>query len=195
MSSSTHLGAANAADDNYFLISVNMAVGAYTLDETVPPTEGARHVTLTHSTNGSADTLGTVELVGTDLSGQTITETLTPSAGGVVTSTAWFRTLTSATGVGWVTDGTADDIELGYGADICVLDGVGRLEAIIVNTTAAATIVVADSGGTIATLAASIPVGHYEYGLDVSNLTLDLNGASDVTVIHSPSLPKTYALA
>ena len=196
MSTYTHLAAANAADADYFLNSVNMQATAYTLDETTPTTSGARHVTVTHTSGDTTDTLGTRVVTGTDLSGQVITETLTLSADATVTGTRWFRTVTGAITSGWVIDGseaTEDTITIGYAADICVLDGPGRLEAIIVNTTAAGTIVVADSSGTIATLKSSITEGHYEYDLTVCNLTVDLNANSDVTIIHSNSMPHTYA--
>jgi hypothetical protein len=198
MNTRTHLAAANAADVDRFLESVNMANGAYTLDNNTTGTEGARHVTVTHTSGDTTDTLGTVAIVGTDLAGQAITETITPSADATVTGAKWFKTVTSATQAGWVIDAvevTNDTITIGMSEAICVLEGVGVLETIIVNTTAASTIVVADSGGTIATLKASIAEGHYVYGLDVSNLTIDLNGASDVTIVHTPSLPTSYALA
>ena len=191
----TRLAAANGADADYFLNSVTMQATAYTLDENTPATSGARHVTATTATNGGADTLGDLVITGTDLSGQTISETITLSAGATVTGTKWFRSVTSAVTADWVTDGTDDDITIGYAEPICVVDGPGRLEAIVVNTTAAATVVVADATGTIATLKASIAEGHYAYGIDVMDLTIDLNGASDVTVIHSPSQPKSYPLA
>lgn len=196
MSTWTRLSAANAADADYFLNSVAMKVGAFTLDETVPAVSGARKVTLTHASGDTTDTLGTVTIVGKDLVGQTITETLTPVADDVVTGSKWFRSITSATGAGWVIDaveGTADAITIGYGADICVLSGAGTLERVIVNATAAATVVLADAHGTIATLKASIAEGSYDYGIDVYDLTVDLNGASDVTIVHSPSQPSAYA--
>lgn len=196
MSTYTRLSAANAADTDYFLNSVSMKVGAYTLDENVPATAGARKVTLTHASGDTADTLGTVVIVGKDLTGQTITETLTPVADDIVTSTKWFRSVTSATGAGWVIDGvegTADAITIGYGADICVLMGAGTLHRVVVNTTAAATVAIADASGSIATLKASIAEGSYDYGIDVYDLTVDLNGASDITIVHSPSLPSAYA--
>lgn len=196
MSTWTRLSAANAADTDYFLNSVNMKTGAYTLDETTPATAGARRVTLTHTSVDTTDDLGTVTIVGKDLTGQTITETLTPVADDVVTSTKWFRSVTSATGTGWTIDAvesTEDTIIIGYGADICVLMGAGTLERIVVNTTAAATVVVADASGSIATLKASIAEGSYDYGIDVYDLTVDLNGASDITIVHSPSLPSAYA--
>ncbi len=194
----TYLAAANAADADRFLESVNMADGAYTLDNTTIGTQGARKVTLTHTSGDTTDTLGTVTIVGTDLAGQTITEVLTPSADGVVTSTKWFASVTSATQAGWVIDGseaTEDTITIGYGADILVLEGAGKLERVIVTETAAATIVVADARGTLATLKASIVEGSYEFGIDVTDLTVDLNGASKVTVVHSPSLPSDFALS
>ena len=76
----THLDAANAAVGDRFLNSVDMKVGAYTLDETTLGIEGASHVTLTHASVGTTDTLGTVTIVGKNLAGETITEVLTPSA-------------------------------------------------------------------------------------------------------------------
>ena len=192
----TNLAAANAADADRFLLSVAMKVGAYTLDETTIGTQGARHVTLTHTTVAAGtDTLGTVTIVGRDLSGQTISEVLTPVADSTITSAKWFVGLASATGAGWVIAGGNDTITIGYGADIAVLEGAGRLHAIVVNATAASTIIVADAKGTIATLKASIAEGHYVYDVDVTTLTVDLNGASDITVIHSPSLPASYAMA
>lgn len=198
MNTYSHFAAANAASANRFLQSVNMKVGAYTLDETTRGIDGAGQVTLTHTAGDTVDTLGTVTIVGTDLSGQTITEVLTPSSGATVTSSKWFKTVTSATGAGWVIDGvesTEDTITIGYTDAIRVLDGPGRLESIIVNTTAASAIVVADASGTIATLKASIGEGHYVYDLDVTDLTIDLAGNSDITIIHTPSIPKSYALA
>jgi hypothetical protein len=197
MSTYTHLDAANAVVVDRFLTSVNMKVGAYTLDNTTIGLPGSRHVRVTHTSGDTQDTEGTIILTGTDITGHVISETVTVNApGGFVDTTKWFRTLTSAVGAGWVIDAveaTPDTIEIGYGADLCVLDGTGYLDAIIVNTTSASSIVVADASGTIATLKASIAEGHYHYGLDVTNLTIDLNGNSDVTIIHSASLPKTYA--
>jgi len=44
------------------------------------PTEGARHLTITHTTVGGADTLGKITFVGTNLAGETITEDIVPVA-------------------------------------------------------------------------------------------------------------------
>lgn len=197
MSTYTRLSAANAADADYFLNSVDMKVGAFTLDETTIPTAGARKVTVKHTAVGTADTLGTVTIVGKDLAGQTITEVITPLDGDTASGVKWFKSITSATGAGWVVDEveeTADTIEIGYGADVCVVDGPGYLESVIVNTTAAATVVIADAKGTIATLKASIGEGVYSFKVGFTGyLTVDVNGASNVTLIHSPSLPSVYA--
>src|SRR3990167_6404347 len=119
----TNLAAANAADAARFLLSVAMEVGAYTLDETTIGTQGARHVTLTHTTVAAGtDTLGTVTIVCRDLSGQTISEVLTPVSDSTVTGTKWFASVASATGAGWVIAGGNDTITIGYGADIAVLE-------------------------------------------------------------------------
>lgn len=202
MNTYTHLNAANAADDDYFLTSTSMKNGAYALTKTTPTTPGARRITVTHTSENDyyeypAEELGTLTVVGKTLSGQTVTEVITPVADDVVSSTRWFASLVSVTGAGWVeSGGAADTIEIGYGADICVLDGPGRLERVVINATHASTVVLADARGTIATLKASIAEGHYEYDLDVASfLTVDLNGTQDVTVIHSQSLPTQYAMS
>ena len=194
----THLDAANAAVGDRFLNSVDMKVGAYTLDETTLGIEGASHVTLTHTSVGTTDTLGTVTIVG-KLFGETITEVLTPSADGTVTSTKWFSSLVSATGAGWVIDaveGTKDTIVIGYSADLIVAHGTGVLHSVVVNTTAAGTITLADASGTIAVIAASITEDNYVYDvIFYGYLSVVLGAASDVTILHSGSLPTTYAMS
>ena len=193
----THIAAAPAAVTDGFLNSVNMKVGAYTLDAHVP-TYGARHITLAHTSGDTTDTLGTVVLVGKDAGGGAITETLTPVADSTVTSTQFFSYLTSATGAGWVIDGTEhteDTIIIGWDALNAVAVGAGTLGSIAVNTTAAGTITVSDGGGTIAVLAASVTEGLYEFECDwVGFLRVETAAASDITVIHSGSIP-TYATA
>lgn len=75
-----------------------------------------------------------------------------------------------------------------------VASGPGTLLSVIVNATAAGTITVADAGGTIATLKASIAEGVYVYGCTwTGDLTVTLGAASDVTVVHTPPIPSTYA--
>jgi len=193
----TNIAAAPAADADGYLLSTNMKVGAYTLNATVP-TFGARHVTCTRTVVEAADTPGTIVIVGKDLSGQTITETLTPGADGVlVTGTKFFASLTSATGVGWVIAGGNDTIVIGWDAQNAVVTGGGVFHGIVVNTTAAGAIVVTDSGGTIATLKASIAEGFYgPFDVAFSGyLRVEPAAASNITVLHSGSMPQSYAMS
>jgi hypothetical protein len=114
-----------ALDDvDWFVASVDMKVGAYTLAHTAPDV-GARNVTVTQTATGTEDTNGTIVVVGKDLAGNEITETLTPNAGATVAGAKAFASITSITGVGWVIDGsegTEDKITVGFGAIIGLPD-------------------------------------------------------------------------
>ncbi len=197
----THLGAATVAVADQFVVSVDMKVGAYTLANAgAMPTAGARHVTVTHTAGDTVDTLGTITVTGRALSGQSISETIMPVANSTVTGTKWFASVNAPTGAGWVIDaaeGTKDTITVGCGADVIVAEGQGTLHAVVVNTTAAGTITLADAGGTIAVIVASITEGlqgPYETAFS-GFLSVTLAAASDITVIHSGSMPQTYAMA
>jgi hypothetical protein len=192
----SNLSAAPVGDADGFVVSVDMKVGAYTLAATAP-TSGARHVTLTRTVVGGADTAGTIVVAGTDLSGQAITETLTPGANGIlVTGTKFFATVTSITGVGWVTATGNDTIVVGWDNVCAVRTGSGVLHAIVVNTTAAGAITVADASGTIAVLPANVAVGTYVYDVNYSGfLRVEPAAASNVTIVASGSMPQTYAMA
>ncbi len=194
----SHLSAANVVSADRFLNSVAMKVGAFTLDETtIAADAGARHINLTHTLGGTVDTLGTVVIVGTDLSGNVITETITPVDSTLVAGALWFRTVTSATGVGWVQGGGVDDtIEIGYGAELILVDGTGTLHSIVVNTTAAGSITVADATGTIAVLKASIAEDTYVYeAIFYGFLQVTLAAASDVTIMRDDNYAHPYALS
>lgn len=196
----TNFAAATVGDADRYVTTVDMKVGAYVLAQTAPSTGGARHVTCTRTFGDTADTAGTVVVVGKDLSGQTITETLTPGANAIlVTGTKWFAKITSVTGVGWVIDGaegTKDTIVVGQDDQQVVATSGGHLQAVIINTTAAGSITLVDSKGTIAVLPANATVGHYIYDLDFSGyLRVELAAASNITVVHSSSLPQTYAMS
>jgi hypothetical protein len=105
-------------DDDWFVVSVDMKVGAYTLAHTAPDC-GARNVTVTQTKTDTEDTNGTIVIVGTDLAGNVITETLTPNHGDTVAGAKAFATITSITGVGWAVDGaegTKDKVKVGFGA-------------------------------------------------------------------------------
>jgi hypothetical protein len=195
----TNISAAPVGDANGYLASTDMKVGAYTLIANVP-TFGARHVTCTRTITDTADTAGTLVLVGKDLSGQTITETLTVGANSIVVSSSkYFAYLTSATGAGWVVDAvesTKDKLEIGWDEYNVVATGPGVLHAIVVNTTAAGSITVADAGGTIAVLKSNIAEGTYVYDVAFSGyLRIEPVAASNITVLHSGSRPLTYAMS
>ena len=114
-----------ALDDvDWFVASVDMKVGAYTLAHTAPDV-GARNVTVTQTATDTEDTNGTIVVVGKDLAGNEITETLTPNAGATVAGAKAFASITSITGVGWVIDGSEgskDKITVGFGAIIGLPD-------------------------------------------------------------------------
>jgi hypothetical protein len=194
--SKTRVSAANPAVANRFVTSTNMIVGAYTVaNATMPTTPGARRVTITHTTATGADTLGTITVTGTDLRGAVIEDTITPLAGAVATGSKFFVTVTDVVGAGWVISGGNDTIVVGAEAGSVVLDTGGLLRAIVVNTTAAGTITLADATGSFAVLKASIGENTFYYDIDISGfLRITLAAASDVTVIHSTLMPTTYAL-
>lgn len=184
----THFsGGATAAVANQVVTTTNMKVGAYTVANAgAMPTAGARHVTVTHTTVVTTDTLGTIVVVGTNMAGQTITETITPVADSLASGLLWFNTVTSVTGAGWVIAGSNDTLVVGCSATPVVIDSAGVLYAIVVNTTAAGAITVADAGGTIAVLKSNIVENTYYYECVVAGyLSIALAAASDVTVISS----------
>ena len=111
-------------DADWYVVSADMKVGAYTLAHTAPDV-GARNVTVTQTAVDAEDTNGTIVVVGKDLAGNTITETLTPNAGETVAGTKAFAEITSITGAGWAVDaseGTKDKITVGFGALIGLPD-------------------------------------------------------------------------
>jgi hypothetical protein len=192
----TRLSAANPAVANRFVTSVAMKVGAYSVaNGGAMPTPGARRITVTHTTVATGtDTLGTVTVSGTGPRGEAISEVITPLADAVATGLKFFATVTGVVGAGWVIAGGNDTIVVGCEAGDVVFDGPGQLGAIVVNTTAAGTISLADAAGTFAVLKASIAEGVYRFDVDVAGfLRVTLAAASDITVIHSVRLPSSYA--
>ncbi len=108
-------------DVDWFVTSVNMKVGAYTLAHTAPDC-GARNVTVSQTAVGAEDTNGTIVVVGTDLAGNAITETITPNGGATVAGAKCFATITSVTGAGWVIGEGNDTVTVGFGALIGLPD-------------------------------------------------------------------------
>ena len=90
-----------AADVDKIVTSANMKVGTYTVaaQPSVPSL-----ITVTATAVGTADTMGTIVVVGTDVYDRVLTETITPVAGSTVSGTRYFKSITSVTGAGWVVD-------------------------------------------------------------------------------------------
>lgn len=189
----TPISASTAAVTNRFVASTSMANGAYTVANASPAWSGGCFVTATITGVTGNDTPGTLAIVGTDLAGNSITETLTLVAGGSATGSKVFRTITSITQAGWVINGGNDTIVVGCAAGSIVCGTSGTLYGVVVNTTAAATVVLSDSKGTIATMKASISEGHYLYGMQGVDFTgylkVSTTSTNDVTVIASPTAP------
>jgi len=182
-----HLAVANAATANRFVVSVPMQNAAYTLAATTMPTQGARHVTVTHTLVSTVDTLGIITVVGTDMDGNIVTDIITPLSGTIATGVVWFKTITSITGSGWTAVAGADTIVVGCDARIVALSSGGFLHAVNVNTTAAGAITIADNTGTIAILKTSIAEGQFIYDVTCAGfLEVTLAAASDVTVSVQP---------
>lgn len=101
-----------AADTDKIVTTTNMKVGAYTVaaSPSVPSL-----ITVTVTASGTADTMGTITVVGTDIYDRVLTEVITPVAGSTVTGTRYFKSVTSVTGAGWVIDAGAgnDTITVG----------------------------------------------------------------------------------
>ena len=196
----THLATATAAaDPNLFVTDVHMANGAYIVaTPDMPEANTARHVTLTRTFDGAADTPGTVLITGTDLRGQTISEVLTPSAvdATLVEGTKWFHKVVSAVQSGWVIGEANDHIVIGCGAEVAVAEGIGTLYSLTVNTTAAGAITISDAGGTIAIIVQGVTPITFVYDVTFSgHLSVVSAAASDITIVHSGSAPASYAMS
>ena len=189
----TNLSASTAASTNRFVTSTNMIVGAYTLANSTASHGAGFKVTATITAVTGNDTAGTLVVVGTNLAGQAVTETITLTAGSGGSGSQIFRSLTSVTGAGWVINTGNDTIVVGQAVDAYVMDGSGELYAVVVNTAQATSIALADAGGTFATLKASIVENTYYYRCEISGfLKITSAGTVNYTLIHSPSQP-TYA--
>jgi hypothetical protein len=110
-------GSPAVSDDDRFVVSVDMKVGAYTLAQTTMPEAAiARKLLITVTADTDNDTMGTLAIVGTDIAGNAISETIAPVAAGSVETLHAFKTLVSITGAGWVIGGgagTEDAIKIG----------------------------------------------------------------------------------
>jgi hypothetical protein len=98
------------ADVDKVVTSTNMKVGTYTV--AAQPVSLAR-ISVTTTVVDTADTQGTVTITGTDISGATQSEQVTPVSGSTVYTTAIFKTVTSVVGAGWVISDGNDTITVG----------------------------------------------------------------------------------
>ncbi len=189
----TNLAAATAAVTNRFVTSTNMKVGAYTVANASASWAAGFLVTVGHTTVATGtDTLGTITVTGTDLNGAALSETITPVADSTATGTRVFRTVTGVSGAGWVIAGGNDTIIVGHAAGAYVASSTTELGAVVVNTTAAGTVALADADGAIATLKASIAEGVYRFEAQARGyLKVSLAAASDVTVLHAGTIDAT----
>ncbi len=172
---------------NRFVVSANMFNGSYTIANASSADGRARNVTVLQSIVATGtDTSGTVLVTGTNVDGKVQTETLTPVGGSTVSGTLPFLTVTSIVGSGWVIAGGNDTIVFGTGVMVGVSAHSGHLHTIVVGTTAAAAVTVADALGTIAILKVSIvedTLLWYDVAF-VGRLTVNVGGASDLTVTY-----------
>ncbi len=118
-------GSPPTLDVDRIVTVTDMIVGAYTIAEASPVGGGAMNVTVTVTEDTEPDTLGTIDIVGTDIDDQVLLETITPVAGATIQGTQAFKTVVSVTGVDWITGGNADNITVGFGdliglPDYCV---------------------------------------------------------------------------
>ena len=130
------VGAPALAVADRFVAEAAMKVGAYTVANPSPADGLARNVTVTHTTQGgTADTLGTITVTGTDIEGKVITEEITPLADQAVVGLKAFKTVTGVVGAGWAIDagGTpaADHITVGFGNVVGLPVKIAAVEKVI----------------------------------------------------------------
>jgi hypothetical protein len=94
-------------------------------------------------------------------------------------------------------EATNDTIVVGVAAGSIVANGGGLLHSVIVNNAVAAAITISDSTGTLFTIPASQAAGtEYLYDIPFSGyLKLATTSTNDVTIVHSPGVPSSYAMA
>ncbi len=89
----------------------------------------------------------------------------------------------------WVAVSTADTIVIGCAAGAILASTGGVLGSVIVNTTAAGTVILADKRGTIATLKTSIAEGVYPFNINFAGfLKVTTSTTNDVTITHTATI-------
>jgi hypothetical protein len=155
-------------DDDKIVTSTNMIVGAYTIAaQPIAPCL----LSVLATANGTADTMGTITFVGTDINGDALTEVVTPIAGTTVYTTNEFASVASATGAGWVIAVGNDTIKIGVASAV---SGEGYyFSAIQVVAQAVVASQTNKSGSIVAALTdfTALPVGTYPTKLTKIALT------------------------
>ena len=130
-----------------------MKVGEYTV---AAQPDVPRVITCTRTAVGTADTPGTIIIVGTNYNDEPISETLTVGAHAtLVTGTKAFKRVNSVTGEGWIIDaveGTADTIVVGVGAAVglpIAIKSAGQVVSAQLGTAFAVPSASADSTGVL----------------------------------------------
>jgi len=113
----SYLGTPKLADTDWLGVDRAMANAAFTLAHTSSGDSLARNVTVKATqAGGQDDTYGIVTVVGTDVEGKAISEVIIPLNGNTVAGALAFLTVSSVTQSTWTAGGTADRIEIGFGA-------------------------------------------------------------------------------
>lgn len=158
------LGAPALAAVNRAVTTANMKVGTYTIAN---QPDMPRNLTATRTVvTVTADTPGTLDIVGTDANDAALTETITVGNDGItVAGLKAFKTVTSITGVGWVidaTEGVADTITVGYGTvlglPVAIAAGSQVMLGILGTTITAATV----TAGAISVSTVDMSAGTYD---------------------------------
>ncbi len=163
------------ASANRFVVSVNMANGAYTIANASSSDGLARNVVATITGVTGNDTAGSILVTGTDIRDEVITETIAMTAGVGGTGTKAFKTVTSIVQSGWVINTGNDTIVIGTGTVIGLpvkVAAAGDAVMTALGTAIVAATVVA--GGALPTNAIS------DSTIDASAATYD--GAKDLRV-------------
>jgi hypothetical protein len=106
------LGICNLGTVDKIVTSVDMKnTTSYSIAAS-PDVPRALLVTITQQ-GGVDDTMGTLLVTGTDYANAVLTETITPTANSTTEGTKAFKTVTSIVGSNWISDTTADHIQVG----------------------------------------------------------------------------------
>ncbi len=100
-----------------YLSGATMKATAYTVLNSGLPGDGcSRNIVITHTANGTADTLaGGLWVYGTDWTGKLLLENIAITSGGVSTGSKCFKTVTQLLTPGWLAAAGADTLSVGTG--------------------------------------------------------------------------------